>query len=85
MDSSYFLIRVTEKNKIEVYYIKSKKDIFIYNYPICFIGCNIKIIYSIINLYEFSNSLSIVHLLYLGKELFKIEISSFTLQDYVQE
>ena len=85
MDSSYFLLRVNKKNRIEVYYIKQRKDFFVYNYPVCFLGYKVKTIYCLINLYEFSNSLSTVHLLYLGKELFKVEVSCFTLQEYIQE
>lgn len=85
MDCSYFLIRVVKNFSIELYYYSSKKNNYIYNYPICFCANDIHLIIDLLNLHDFINMISSTHLIYLGKELYKAELSIFFNQIYIQE
>nr|YP_009295358.1 hypothetical protein BI108_pgp037 [Dasya binghamiae]AOH77370.1 hypothetical protein [Dasya binghamiae] len=89
MDKFYCLIRVIKKKRIELYCFRRLNNIddnsFIYTYPICFTANSFKTITYLFNLHNIINMLSINHILYLGKELFKAELSLFSHQIYIQE
>nr|YP_009244093.1 hypothetical protein Gele_080 [Gelidium elegans]AMK96335.1 hypothetical protein Gele_080 [Gelidium elegans] len=82
MDQKYCLIRATQKNRqiIMYYYDKS-----ISGYPVCFISYQSALIYRLLDLYNDSSNLSITHLLYIAKELYKAELSLYFKQVYIQD
>nr|YP_009332743.1 hypothetical protein [Membranoptera weeksiae]YP_009332961.1 hypothetical protein [Membranoptera tenuis]AHZ94755.1 hypothetical protein [Membranoptera weeksiae]AKL79217.1 hypothetical protein [Membranoptera tenuis] len=82
MDNYYFLVRVSNSQKIELYCFDK---IMTYNYPICFSGSNMNTVLYLLSLHNIIKSISIIHALYLGKELSKAEIVLFTDQRYIQE
>nr|YP_009393686.1 hypothetical protein [Caloglossa beccarii]ARW62248.1 hypothetical protein [Caloglossa beccarii] len=84
MDDFYCLIKLVKK-KIEFYFIKNKSNAGIYNYPICFTGFTVNLLTVLIQSHELINFLSIDHWLYLGQELFKIEVAIFSGQEYIQK
>lgn len=88
MDSIYFLIKVLNISKIELYLMKNKimlsSKFNMYNYPICFTAFNVNLLISLLTSHDLSNLLSIQHCIYLGKELSKVEISIFIRQQYIQ-
>ena len=85
MDNSYFLIRVMKNFSIELYYFSSIKKSYIYNYPICFCANDINLIIDLLSLHDLINLISSTHLIYLGKELYKAQLSIFYNQIYIQE
>nr|YP_009395959.1 hypothetical protein [Dasya naccarioides]ARW65145.1 hypothetical protein [Dasya naccarioides] len=85
MDNGYFLIRVIKNFSIELYYFSSVKNNYIYKYPICFCANDIYLIIDLISLHDLINTISFTHLIYLGKELYKAELSIFYNQIYIQE
>nr|YP_009392649.1 hypothetical protein [Bostrychia tenella]ARW61211.1 hypothetical protein [Bostrychia tenella] len=87
MDTSYVLIRVYNQETIEVYYFKCNTycNRTLYKYPICFTANNIHCMFILISLHNEFIFLSTQHKLYLGKELYKAEISIQLNQQYIQE
>lgn len=89
MDTSYVLVNICNKKTIELRYFNFKFNIYynciIYRYPICFTAYNAHIMFSLMSLYKDLNFLSTQHKLYLGKELYKAEISIKLNQIYIQE
>nr|YP_009546554.1 hypothetical protein [Gelidium kathyanniae]AYO27902.1 hypothetical protein [Gelidium kathyanniae] len=82
IDQKYCLIRATQKDQqIIMYYY----DHSISNYPICFTSYQSVLIYKLIYLYDGFSILSIFHLLYIAKELYKAELSLYFKQVYIQD
>nr|YP_009326741.1 hypothetical protein [Membranoptera platyphylla]AMJ16998.1 hypothetical protein [Membranoptera platyphylla] len=82
MDDYYFLVRVNHSQKIELYCFDK---IMTCSYPTCFTGSSMNILLDLLSLHNIIKSISIIHALYLGKELSKAEIVLFTNQKYIQE
>lgn len=55
------------------------------NYPTYFTVNNCSSAYRLICLYDYFNNLSVSHLLYLSKELYKAEIAIYMKQNYIQD
>nr|YP_009391206.1 hypothetical protein [Dipterocladia arabiensis]ARW59350.1 hypothetical protein [Dipterocladia arabiensis] len=83
MDSYYFLINIVKHRIIRLDYFKICKNI--YNYPICFTSNNSDLMVNLLSLHNAINLLSTDHILYLGKEVCKAELSVFCKQSYVQD
>lgn len=87
IDNVYCLIKIIQKKFIELYIIKSKVIVnnHAYNYPLCFIGINCNLILKLLSLHDNLSLLSFNHALYIGKELYKAEISLIINQIYIQD
>nr|YP_009396369.1 hypothetical protein [Polysiphonia scopulorum]ARW65555.1 hypothetical protein [Polysiphonia scopulorum] len=87
MNSSYILIKVSNNEKIEVYYFNNgNRFSSIYNYPVCFFTYfkNIDQLFVVLSLFNGVNVLSTQHKLYLGKEIHKAQLSILMQQIYIQ-
>nr|YP_009397405.1 hypothetical protein [Dasyclonium flaccidum]ARW66591.1 hypothetical protein [Dasyclonium flaccidum] len=88
MDKEYFLIRLDNKKKIELYYfnnyINNIKLLNSFIYPICFTASNSYLMFNLISLHTSLNILSTQHKLYLGREICKAEIAIEINQQYIQ-
>nr|YP_010196736.1 hypothetical protein LKZ11_pgp143 [Gracilaria cliftonii]UAD84540.1 hypothetical protein [Gracilaria cliftonii] len=82
MDSHYCLIKVTSHNKIICLLIK--KNPCICEYPICFTASNYNLVNKLINQHHYSNLLSISHIQYISKELYKANLCLLLNQIYIQ-
>ena len=86
MDYLYSLIKIKNKTgKIEVYFINMNNNQKSNIYPLCFTAYNVNSIFLLLSLHDILLSLSVLHTLYLGKELFKAEISLIIGQQYIQD
>lgn len=88
MDNSYALIRICNKKTIQVYYFLYSLyyNPTICKYPICFTANNSYLMFMLLSVHKTFCSLTTTnHKLYLGKELYKAEISIQLNQEYVQE
>nr|YP_009394723.1 hypothetical protein [Polysiphonia elongata]ARW63285.1 hypothetical protein [Polysiphonia elongata] len=88
MDNSFFIIRVCEQKIIEVYFYSYKNSLQNNkHYPICFV-CQLYDFSQMVNLLSLCNNIincSSIHKFYLGKEIFKAQISIQLQQYYVQD
>nr|YP_009398869.1 hypothetical protein [Cliftonaea pectinata]ARW68135.1 hypothetical protein [Cliftonaea pectinata] len=86
MDRNYFIICASSKNLIELHYFKYDitKILRSCRYPTCFTANSSSIIFYLMSLHSSCNVLSTQHKLYLGKEIFKLEISIKLNQLYIQ-
>nr|UAD84134.1 hypothetical protein [Gracilaria changii] len=82
MESNYCLIQITDYYKINCLLIK--KNISIQQYPICFTGYNYDLISQLIKQHDYGNSLSISHISYIFKELYKANLCLLLNQVYIQ-
>lgn len=87
MDTAYILIRVCSKKTIELHYFKCSVyyNDTINRYPICFTSDSIYLMFFLVSLHKEFSFLSTQHKLYLGKELYKAEISIQLNQQYIQQ
>lgn len=60
-------------------------DDSISGYPVCFTSYQSVSIYKLLYLYNDFSNLSITHLLYIAKELYKAELSLYFKQIYIQD
>nr|YP_009396572.1 hypothetical protein [Vertebrata australis]ARW65758.1 hypothetical protein [Vertebrata australis] len=87
MDNNYFIISTTSKTVITIYYYEhtnlTKKKIF---YPVCFLVplYNFDIIILLLVRYIKICNCSTEHKIYLGREIFKAQISLNLCQKYIQ-
>nr|YP_009497928.1 orf83 [Gracilaria changii]ART65192.1 orf83 [Gracilaria changii] len=82
MESNYCLIQITDDYKINCLLIK--KNMSIYQYPICFTGYNYDLINQLIKQHDCGNSLSISHIKYIFKEVYKANLCLLLNQIYIQ-
>jgi len=90
MDNFYCLIKIINNTeKIEIYcfrhFIKISDNKTFNSYPLCFTAYDFNSIFLLLSLHYLLNLLSLPHILYLGKELFKAELALFSEQIYIQE
>lgn len=87
MDKFYCLILInkTDNSNIELRFLQYDYSILFYNYPICFTASNASVMFALLFKNGILQHFSSAHLLYLGKELFKAEISFLLQQKYIQE
>nr|YP_009393486.1 hypothetical protein [Bostrychia simpliciuscula]ARW62048.1 hypothetical protein [Bostrychia simpliciuscula] len=87
MDTSYILIRIHNKKTIELHYFICSLyyNSIIYSYPICFTANSSYVMFILLSLHKSFHFLTTEHKLYLGKELYKAEISIQLNQKYIQE
>lgn len=88
MDDSYIIIRVYNNEIIAVYYYyKSNQKYLMNNYPICFIVNfnRVGYLFMLLSLSSIIDLLSTKHKFYLGKEIFKVDISAKLNQVYIQD
>ncbi len=90
MDNTYCIIRNIYNKKIElcIYDIIENNiniNTIYLKYPICCTASNTRQLFHLLNLIEKVAFLSPQHILYIGKELYKAEISVLIHQKYIQE
>lgn len=83
MDKNYCLIQ-SNINNIILHYFSVISSVKTQIYPTCFIAKTTNSIYKLISLHCCFDTCSPSHLLYLGKELYKLELSSYLKQKYIQ-
>nr|WCH58140.1 hypothetical protein [Cystoclonium purpureum f. stellatum] len=83
MDNSYCLIRLNVNINISLYFFYVDNNVS--QYPICITACQSDILYYLMSLHNSFRNLSINHYLYLGKELYKAELSLILKQKYIQD
>nr|YP_009394514.1 hypothetical protein [Vertebrata thuyoides]ARW63076.1 hypothetical protein [Vertebrata thuyoides] len=86
MDNSYFIISIVNKKNIQIYYYEHKYFIKTNYYPVCFFVpfYNFEKIILLIIKYNKIRYCSTEHKIYLGKEIFKAQISFNLNQRYIQ-
>ena len=77
IDDSYCLIKCTPTHKIIL-------CLFYKQYPVCLICNSAKAMYTLLNLHDAFQNLSMNHMLYLGQEIYKAELSLILGQKYTQ-
>lgn len=87
MDNSYFIIRIVNKRVIEIHYCEYKDYLKKNSYPVCFYIYlhDFDIIISLLMKYIKVTNCSTEHKVYLGKEIFKAQISCNLHQQYIQD
>nr|YP_009392446.1 hypothetical protein [Caloglossa monosticha]ARW61008.1 hypothetical protein [Caloglossa monosticha] len=86
MDDIYFLIKIIDIQKIDLYFVKkSIGSLNIYNYPICFTASNTDLLIFLLKTHSLIDFITPGHFIYLGKELLKTEICIFSKQKYIQD
>lgn len=81
MDDYYCVINLICDQNIVLYIFEKQKTTL---YPICLISFNSNKIFHLISIHNSFINFSLVHYLYLGKELYKAEISLKFGQQYIQ-
>nr|QVQ56712.1 hypothetical protein [Erythrocystis saccata] len=86
MDNNFFILRVFNQNIIEIYIYNNSLQIN-KHYPICFVfySCDFQQISSILSICNHIINCSTTHKFYLGKEIFKAQISMKLNQYYIQD
>nr|QVY58233.1 hypothetical protein [Eucheuma denticulatum] len=82
MDKYYCLIQVKTNYGVSMYFFCLNKNMS--QYPICISATSSQILYDLISLHYYLHHLSVVHYLYLGKELYKAELALYFQQEYIQ-
>nr|YP_063678.1 hypothetical plastid protein [Gracilaria tenuistipitata var. liui]AAT79753.1 hypothetical plastid protein [Gracilaria tenuistipitata var. liui] len=82
MDSYYCLIQIQYKYKIVCFLLKKNPNL--HNYPICFTSDNYHLIYQLIHQHDYIKLLSIEHIQYISKELYKANLCVLLRQTYIQ-
>nr|YP_009296228.1 hypothetical protein Sebd_076 [Sebdenia flabellata]AOM65163.1 hypothetical protein Sebd_076 [Sebdenia flabellata] len=85
MDNYYCTIRILNNKKISLYLWESEQNSKKMFYPICFTAAYSDLLYNLICSHYYLNDLSINHLLYIGQELYKAELSLTLNQKYIQD
>ena len=81
-EQNYFIIRaIHDKNVILIFYYNASSS----NYPACFTTSSSTLAFRLMCLCDCFNNLSISHLLYLSRELYKAELAIYMKQNYVQD
>nr|YP_010985820.1 hypothetical protein RMF00_pgp199 [Grateloupia asiatica]WOL36738.1 hypothetical protein [Grateloupia asiatica] len=88
MDNFYCLIRL-QKNKVILLFLfeSIQSGVENYNkkvYPICFTAVSADLMYILLSKHNLLKKFSINHILYIGQELYKAELSILFNQLYVQ-
>lgn len=78
IDDIYCVIKYTPTNKMFL-------CLFQKHYPICLIVHSARIMYVLIDIHDAFDKLSTSHLLYLGQEIYKAELSLALGQQYIQD
>nr|BCB92343.1 hypothetical protein [Grateloupia asiatica] len=88
MDNFYCLIRLQKNRTISLCLFESiQNSLENYDkniYPICFTAVSADSMYILLSKHDLFKKLSINHVLYLGQELYKAELSVIFNQSYVQ-
>lgn len=88
MDNNFFTVRVLRQTIIEIYFYNKNNFLKVNKcYPICFVFYlgNFSQITYLLSLCDEISYCSTIHKLYLGKEIFKAQISIQLNQYYVQD
>lgn len=91
MDSFYCLVRIPLNEKISLYCIYNNDTLnlrvktYSLSYPICFTAESSEKIILLLSRHSIFTLFSINHALYLGKELYKAELSLLLKQYYLQD
>ena len=81
MHNSYCLIRLISSRFLSLFLFKKINDS---GYPICLFASSSNSIYQLIAIHDVYQGISIDHCLYLGRELYKAELTAELGQLYVQ-
>nr|YP_010986223.1 hypothetical protein UYL67_pgp197 [Pachymeniopsis lanceolata]WOL37141.1 hypothetical protein [Pachymeniopsis lanceolata] len=88
MDGFYCLIRLQKNRIISLCLFESiQANIGSYNkkiYPICFTAVSADLMYILLSKHNLLKKFSINHILYIGQELYKAELSTVLKQVYIQ-
>ena len=87
INHKYILVRLSHQNTIQLYYINNSYQDITYSYPVCFSVNlkNIDSIFTLLSLFSGINSFSTKHKLYLGQEIFKVQVANGFKQSYIQD
>nr|YP_009394927.1 hypothetical protein [Polysiphonia stricta]ARW63489.1 hypothetical protein [Polysiphonia stricta] len=87
MNDKYILVRLSNQNSIQLYYIDNSYKNITYSYPVCFSVNleNIDSIFTLLSLFSGINMFSTKHKLYLGQEIFKVQVANGFKQGYIQD
>nr|YP_010199359.1 hypothetical protein LK036_pgp148 [Gracilariopsis tenuifrons]UAD89217.1 hypothetical protein [Gracilariopsis tenuifrons] len=84
MDAFYCSIKIVSNYKIICsLFVYNKKGDF-YNYPICFTAKNDNIMYSLMIQHDLIQLLSLNHIFYISKEVYKANLCLLLNQFYIQ-
>nr|YP_009393277.1 hypothetical protein [Symphyocladiella dendroidea]ARW61839.1 hypothetical protein [Symphyocladiella dendroidea] len=85
MDNSHVIVRIFNQEKIEVYYFHGISH-YTYNYPVCFtvFFSSINQMFTLLSIFVNIQHLCTYHKLYIGKEVFKANLSINLQQLYIQ-
>nr|UAD87777.1 hypothetical protein [Gracilaria textorii] len=83
MDSYYCLIKIINNHKIACF-IFQEKNCYFRNYPICLTAYNYSAINQLMAQHDCMNLLSIQHIQYISKELYKANLCLLLSQTYIQ-
>lgn len=81
MDSYYCLIKLKSSSAIVMYLFHNHN---LLKYPLCIISDSSNVMHQLINSHDIFMQLSVSHILYLGQELYKAEVSLQFKQHYIQ-
>nr|YP_010986024.1 hypothetical protein NDC12_pgp194 [Polyopes affinis]WOL36942.1 hypothetical protein [Polyopes affinis] len=85
MDDYYCSIRLYENKSITLFLFHNNIISYKVNtYPICFTASSISLIHMLLSKHHYFKSFSVNHILYIGQELYKAELSLMFDQVYVQ-
>nr|YP_009019686.1 hypothetical protein [Gracilaria salicornia]AHH24654.1 hypothetical protein [Gracilaria salicornia] len=83
MDSSYCLIQIVDHYKIVCCFFQ-KTNCYCCDYPICFTAYNYGSINKLMTQHNYIYLLSIQHIQYISKELYKANLCLLLSQNYIQ-
>nr|YP_009732428.1 hypothetical protein [Gracilaria textorii]QHS71004.1 hypothetical protein [Gracilaria textorii] len=83
MDSCYCLIKIINNHKIACFIVQKSAFCF-YDYPICLTAYNYSSISQLMTQHDCINLLSIQHIQYISKELYKANLCLLLSQTYIQ-
>nr|YP_010195913.1 hypothetical protein LK221_pgp142 [Gracilaria bursa-pastoris]UAD83310.1 hypothetical protein [Gracilaria bursa-pastoris] len=83
MDSYYCLIKIINNHKIACF-ILPQNTFYFYDYPICLTAYNYSSINQLMIQHDYINLLSIQHIQYISKELYKANLCLLLSQIYIQ-
>nr|YP_009500314.1 hypothetical protein [Gracilariopsis heteroclada]AXE43476.1 hypothetical protein [Gracilariopsis heteroclada] len=84
MDIFYFSIRIVSNYKIICSLFFDNKQYYFNNYPICFTAKNDTIMYNLMAQHDLVKLLSLNHIFYLSKEIYKANLCLLLNQCYIQ-
>nr|YP_009732165.1 hypothetical protein [Gracilaria spinulosa]QHS70801.1 hypothetical protein [Gracilaria spinulosa] len=83
MDFCYCLVKIINNHKIACF-ILQKNTFYFHDYPICLTAYNYSLINKLITQHDYINLLSIQHIQYISKELYKANLCLLLSQNYIQ-